>query len=120
MTGQQAGELARRMELHLRYDNFDACRDILDEKEKMLAERPSKRKALAETDIALRWVAMLERAGYIYVDQLEGKDLKEVCKKITNMGPCAIKELGMALGVVTNKKPYAKLSPCRSHGEVDD
>ena len=120
MTGQQAEELARRMELHLRYNNFEACRDILDEKEKALKERPSKRKALAETEISIRWVNALEKARYIYVDQLQGKDLKEVCKEIPNMGPCAVKELGMALRVVTEKKPYAKLSPCRSYSEATD
>jgi len=53
--------------------------------------------AIAELDISLRWVNMIEGAGYIYIDELEGVDLRKLLK-IPNFGAAGLHAIETALG----------------------
>ncbi len=111
MTGIEADQLGRRLSIHLRKNNFEACRDVLDEVEKERAKKRARplaflgcsqrsRLALAETRLDMRWVNLLEEQNIMYVDQLRGKNIDKLCHRIRNMGPRAVTAIKIALNAV--------------------
>lgn len=101
MTGSEADEIGRRLSIHLRKNNFEACHGVLDSIEKERAKKYSSRSTLAETGLSLRWVNFLEASGYLYVDQLSGlssRDIDKLCSRIRNLGPIAATAIKVALG----------------------
>ena len=90
MTGIEATTLARRLELHLRKNNFVVCGEILDEAEneynQQCAEGIKEVTAIAELKISLDTITHLEKKGYVYIRQLDGIDVKRLHKKIMHLG----------------------------------
>lgn len=106
MIGSEADEIGRRLSIHLRKNNFEACHDVLDTVKKEKATKYNGRVALAETELSLRWVNFLEKSGYLYVDQLQGlsdKDIDKLCRKMRNMGPKAAMAIKIVLGKEENE-----------------
>ena len=97
MTGIEAERLGRRLAIHLRRNEFECCRDIINNKERqreILAETPTEQPtALAEIGIDLRWVNMLEEMGCVYIKDLEGLDLKPFLYTIPSIGDKAVEEI---------------------------
>ena len=90
MTGIEATTLARRLELHLRKNNFVVCGEILDEAENEYNQQCEDRfrevTAIAELKISLTTIAHLEKKGYVYIRQLDGIDVKRLHKEIKHLG----------------------------------
>ena len=97
MTGIEAEQLGRRIAIHLRRNDFEGCRNIINNKErqrKELAESPAEQPtALAEIGLDLRWVNMLEEMGCVYIRDLEGLDLRPFLYTIPNIGDKAVEEI---------------------------
>lgn len=97
MTGPEAEVLCRRLGIHLRKNNFEACRDILDQEEKDMAldvrglNRPE---ALAELDLDLRTVNLLERAGYLYLEDMRGISVFRLERELRGAGYPTIRKIG--------------------------
>ena len=90
MTGVEATTLARRLELHLRKNNFVVCGEILDEAEneynQQCEDGVKEVTAIAELKIKLSTIAHLEKKGYVYIRQLDGIDVKKLWKSIKHLG----------------------------------
>lgn len=79
MTGREAEAAGRRIAIHLRKGQFAACHNIIKELKQSCRDRKKDvPTAIAELPIDLRWVNMLEEAGYIYIDDLDGVDLDQL------------------------------------------
>lgn len=85
MTGIEAENIGRRLALHLRKNNFDACHDILNGTETVMKESKGSL-AIAELPLELRTVNLLEKAGYLYVEDMRSVDFKRLVEEVTNMG----------------------------------
>lgn len=92
MTGAQADDVGRRMSLHLRRNNFEACHGILSELEWDAEQDSVGPAAIAELPIELRLANALEGAGYIYVDELKTLDEAKL-RAIPNVGPKQVANL---------------------------
>ena len=90
MTGVEALTLVRRLELHLRKNNFVVCREILGEAEneynQQCEEGAKEVTAIAELKISLATIAHLEKKGYVYLRQLDGIDVRRLWKSIKHLG----------------------------------
>lgn len=82
MTGSEAEQIGTRIAIHLRRNEFAVCHQILSDLEGEQTEREAYEfDAEDEIPIAevlgheLRYVNALEKAGYIYIDDLDGVDL---------------------------------------------
>lgn len=82
MTGPEAERIGRKISIHLRRNEFTVCHEIL----RSLGEQHN----LAQSDVdgptpiaevrqlELRYVNSLEKAGYIYLEDLDGVDLDDL------------------------------------------
>lgn len=89
MTGIEARIMVGRLELHLRKNNFVVCKEILEEAEKEYAvqcvEGAKEVTAIAELKISLGTITLLEKKGYIHLEQLDGVDITQLYKKIDHL-----------------------------------
>ena len=93
-TGIESEILEKRIELHLRKNNFGACREIVDTVEKEYFDEVQQDKSggreittLAELrGITLQVVNSLEERGYLYLQDLEGIDVENLYKEIPQVG----------------------------------
>jgi len=100
MTGEQADAVAGQLGLHLRKNNFEACRNILSNlEEEQLADVGRVPTAIAELSIELRYVNALEKAGYIHIDDLEGVSLHKLRSRglLPQIGVGTIDEINRVL-----------------------
>lgn len=74
MTGPEADRLGARLALHLRKGDFEVCRHILESAEEA-TESQDGPTAIAELNLDLRYVNLLEKEGFIYVSDLDGVDI---------------------------------------------
>lgn len=95
MTGPEADRLGARLALHLRKNEFQVCHHILDSKEvEMKAASHDRVTAIAELNLNLRYVNMLERAGFIYVTDLDHVDIRRLVLRSENNERNMIAEVG--------------------------
>ncbi len=87
MTGIEAEMIGRRLALHLRKNHFEGCHIILDYEEKKLLNGGGAPKAIAELNLPLRHVNFLEKAGYVYIDDMVGMDVFSLEKDLSYIGP---------------------------------
>ena len=94
MTGPEADQLGARLALHLRKNEFVVCHHILDSKEEQCkVAEPYHAPAIAELDLDLRYINMLEKAGFIYAADLDHIDIHKL-RLCTDDGRNLISEVG--------------------------
>lgn len=98
MTGIEAKILARRLELHLRKNNFVVCQNILEGAENKYDLRGTGEiTTIAELRISLRTVTLLEKKGYLYLKQFDEVDILGLYKEINHLGEEDCRLLGGAV-----------------------
>lgn len=118
MTGKQADIVAGQLGLHLRRNNFEACRDILNNlEEEQLANRSRIPTAIAELSIELRYVNALEKAGYIYIDDLEGVSLHNLRSRglLPQIGAGTVSEITKVLRRARKQQQQAEQTQAELH-----
>lgn len=87
MNSPDAETLSKRIELHLRRNQFAICKGIIEGVEKEYRRGNStKITAIAELDIAIGAVTLLEKKGYIHIKQFDDVDIVKVCSAIRHIG----------------------------------
>ena len=105
MTGPEAERAGARIAIHLRRNEFGVCREIIRalETQHDLAQSDGvdDPTPIAEVrGLDLRYVNALEKAGYIYLEDLDGVDLEELIRsgprRISHFGTKAVTALKRA------------------------
>ena len=81
MTGKQAEKLARKLEIHLRRNQFSICQQIISHLEETYTGEEgvnNGRTAIAEVVKDPRLANLIEKVGVIYVDQVTKKTVKDL------------------------------------------
>lgn len=88
MTGPEAEQIGTRIAIHLRRNEFAACYQILnwlyDEQMRRDFGEPDVHECIPIAEVLgdeLRYVNRLEKAGYIYIEDLDGVDLTDLSDK---------------------------------------
>ncbi len=105
MTASDVMILSERLGLHLRKNHFSACREIIDSAETeyletVLQDERGGREitTIAELkNVPLGTVTLLERKGYMYLENLDGVDLKNLHKSILHLGEKQANGLSIAV-----------------------
>ena len=95
MTEKQIHELLAKLKSHLLVNNFSACHEILDGVEKFCGATKDRDEleAICNLDLDPRWKSLLERMGYIYLDELEEADIDSwEVRQLGDKGKKAIKK----------------------------
>ncbi len=98
MNSRDAKLLARRLSIHLCHNEFGLCHEILNSAEEEWEKTRGKDNtptAIAELNIELRLVELLDREGYIYISDLDGIDIGNL--RLPQLGPVLRQSLIKAL-----------------------
>ncbi len=72
MTGPEADRVGRRLALHLRKNDFAICQKILKSMENQFrVAEPYRTTAIAELDLELRYINMLENGGFVLISDMD-------------------------------------------------
>lgn len=110
MTPKDASILSRRLELHLRRNEFEACHNILNEIEAEIESTPPE--GIAELPLDLRWVNALETLNYIKISDLDmfqtDSDWDSLRESIAYIGPAGVAEVRTAIEAAREQIKLAK------------
>lgn len=88
MTGPEAEQVAARLSIHLRRNEFAACHEILNSlreqqmRHEFRESSPDDPIPVAEVlGHEMKYVNMLEKVGYVYIDDLDGVVLADLADK---------------------------------------
>lgn len=105
MTANDASILSRRLEIHLMKNNFEVCRNLLEEAEKKGKEGEGVIVNIAELDVSLRVINILEKAGYSLLQEIEDIDVETLHKNVWQLGKV---ESSLLATAIRRAKTYNK------------
>lgn len=110
MTPKDAELVSRRLELHLRRNQFEVCREILAIAEKEIESTCPVN--IAELDMDLRWVNALDKLGYIKISDLDmfqvPSDWDSLRESVFCLGPAGIGDIRRAVEAAREQIKLAK------------
>jgi hypothetical protein len=98
MNGVDIAKVLRRLKVHLGRHQYEACHSILEDLEadfnkdrRLSKEHRDELECIASLPIEQRLINILEREGYIYVNELDGVDILNLSiKQLGTKGKRAI------------------------------
>lgn len=87
MNGPEADQTGNKISIRLRRNDFEACREIIDQHERQYRKGPEVPTFIAELSIDLRTINVLEKYGYMQISDLDDVDIDAM--NLPNIGPVA-------------------------------